>query len=354
MSIVKSTTLSVERRAEFGAIACCIALAIADHYIPREAAVGVLYAPIVVLSLLSKRPRFVLFIAALATTLAWLDYLTSVEPGSPIWAIFDRSVGTLAIWVCAALGLQRLRYQQNLEQALRIESLLRREVDHRVRNHLTLLSAMVNLNLNSVSDLTGRAQLVEALATRLSGMTRVHQTLSAQHGGSVQLADLIRSISPPTPTTSPGSAEPRVRAIGPDVLIPAHQVPALGAVLHELILNSAKHGALAAEGGGLEIQWDITPDPAGGARRLELFWQEFGGPAIHDYPHPGTGTELIVGFVRDVLGGEAELAFPQGGAFHRFTLLLRDQPSAADTRPPDSGHREPGTAWSPILAGAPA
>lgn len=337
-----------ERLARWGSIACCLALAAADWFIPREAAVGVLYAPIVVLSLRSRSVLFVYFIAALATALAWFDYFAHPNDSSFVWAAFDRGTATVAIWFCAVLGLDRMRYQISLEHALRLESLLRREVDHRVRNHLTLLGAMVNLSEDA--NWASIPQFIGAMRARVQGMTRVHAMLSAGRGGPVRLAEIIRAVTPSELSDAAGT-EGSVRATGPEVLVPAAQVSALGAVLHELVLNSAKHGALGAEGGGLEIQWDVAPDGSGRGRRLELFWQEFGGPAIYEYPRPGQGTDLIVTFIREVLGGEAELAFPQGGAFHRFTMLLRETDDApgAPAADPRKGTIGPATP-SPVAA----
>ena len=65
----------------------------------------------------------------------------------------------------------------------------------------------------------------------------------------------------------------RVRIGGPAVRLAADSVQPVSLVLHELATNAAKHGALSASGGLLEVAWATRPD---GGLRLE--WLETGGP----------------------------------------------------------------------------
>jgi hypothetical protein len=88
----------------------------------------------------------------------------------------------------------------------------------------------------------------------------------------------------------------------------------------------AKHGALSSPGGRLEVVWTEGPSARTGWRRLEMLWTETGGPDIERYPTPGAGTDLVRDFVREVLGGEVEIAYPRGGAFHRVVLQLGEEP----------------------------
>jgi two-component sensor histidine kinase len=321
---------SFRRRIQLAAVLACVALVIIDRFVPLEAAVGVLYVPIVVLAMLSRRPRFVILIGLLSTAFTWFDFFSSIGESSTTWAIFDRSVATIAIWISVGLGVRFVRAQAALERSCRVESLFHRELSHRVRGNLAFLNAMINLHAQDRDP--SRPSLAEALRLRVKGMADVHDLLTAQRWYPVHLRELVAALAP----RQGGGTSDLVRAVGPDTLIPASQVTGLGVVLHELILNSAKHGALGAPDGHLEIQWDVAYDAAAGSRRLELFWQEFDGPDICDYPAPGAGMQLIAEFVREVLGGEIEFAYPRGGAFHRVTLLLSDEPDPFSSDTPDA------------------
>jgi two-component sensor histidine kinase len=311
----------------FSAFAACLALGAADAFIPREAAVGVLYAPIVLLAMSSRRRWAVLTIAALGCSLTWLDYFISTDGGSAAWDIFDRAVATVAIGTSALLCLSRISDERAIRRALRVESLLRTELDERVRRNLAFLRAMLALEAGDAS--IGRDQLVHSLRTRIRSMVEFHDLLSSNRWQPLSLHDLVAAVSPPTR----GAASSAVHASGPQTLIPPGQVGGLGAVLHELVLHSARHGALSTSSGQLDIRWDVRYDALSSSRRLELVWHESDAPGIRHYPSHAA-PELLEPFVREILGGDIEFAYPATGAFHRITLVLHDEPDLYSSTPP--------------------
>ena len=50
----------------------------------------------------------------------------------------------------------------------------------------------------------------------------------------------------------------------------------MGTVLHELVTNAAKYGALSVPKGSVTVSWDRKPN--GHTANLVLAWREFGGP----------------------------------------------------------------------------
>ncbi|TVQ83077.1 MAG: sensor histidine kinase, partial [Phycisphaeraceae bacterium] len=126
---------------------------------------------------------------------------------------------------------------------------------------------------------------------------------------------------------SPG----KLSARGPETHIAPRQVGAVGMVIHELISNALKYGALGAEGGTADIEWDVTTDPKDTAVRiLDLRWREFGGPRPHENLSPGLGSQLLEGFAGFELRGSIELRYPPTGADHH--LIARLDPSDSTER----------------------
>jgi two-component sensor histidine kinase len=83
-------------------------------------------------------------------------------------------------------------------------------------------------------------------------------------------------------------------------------------VLHELATNAAKHGALSADEGRVEIAW--AEEVRAGEPRFVLRWSETGGPRPDPAPaRQGFGSELIDRSVRHDLGGTVELTFGEQG-----------------------------------------
>jgi two-component system CheB/CheR fusion protein len=96
----------------------------------------------------------------------------------------------------------------------------------------------------------------------------------------------------------------------------------LALVLHELVTNAAKYGALSAPEGRVKVTWAITgSDPP----HLELMWTERGGPKIDNLPKRGFGTELIERGVRFELQGETEIGAVDGGLHCRIVIPVNPQ-----------------------------
>src|SRR3546814_15180570 len=56
------------------------------------------------------------------------------------------------------------------------------------------------------------------------------------------------------------AAFPRVRWSGPDLLLPENALVAMALLFNELATNAAKHGALSAEVGEVEVYWSHDPE----------------------------------------------------------------------------------------------
>ena len=95
-----------------------VAIFALDLLTPAGVAVSILYLVPLLLTYSSPRTKDPLYLATIATLLTWVDVLIG-SPGLPVpYALFNRTLGTMVIWVIA-LGLIRYRQtQQELESAL--------------------------------------------------------------------------------------------------------------------------------------------------------------------------------------------------------------------------------------------
>jgi PAS domain S-box-containing protein len=207
---------------------------------------------------------------------------------------------------------RRKRAEQTLRERLEVERMLLQELDHRVRNNLTALLSLVDMTRRSVDDIEGFA---ERITGRVRAMASVHGMLSDSRWGSLRLQSLITSIAPP-------ECIKRIFLKGDDEPIPSRQVTGLAMVLHELMTNSLKHGALSVPEGRLDISWSVATEPVGAARTLTIRWREQGGPEVQDHPAPSVGMELVDGLTRTELRGHAEVSFSRGGADHTLSVTL--------------------------------
>jgi hypothetical protein len=108
---------------------------------------------------------------------------------------------------------------------------------------------------------------------------------------------------------------------GTDVILAAAEIQAVAMVLHELVTNAAKHGALSISDGWVTVSWERTPN-GHATENLVLAWRELGGPPVTASVPSGYGTTLIRNLVPHELGGKVDVVFPPEGVSCRIEIPL--------------------------------
>jgi two-component sensor histidine kinase len=90
-------------------------------------------------------------------------------------------------------------------------------------------------------------------------------------------------------------------------------------VLHELVTNAAKFGALSTPTGHVSVTWDCSGNGST-ASTLRLIWCERGGPQVATSLQSGYGTDLIRNLIPHELGGQVDLAFELDGVNCRIEI----------------------------------
>ncbi len=187
--------------------------------------------------------------------------------------------------------------------------LLTQEVNHRARNTLAIVQAI--LRLTHAPTAGEFARLVEG---RVSALARAQSLLAAERWAGAPLATLIADELAPFG----GIRDDRFALNGPPFRIRAEAVQALGMVFHELATNAAKHGALSAPGGRVAVAWVVDE----GEAALRLRWTETGGPAPGFPTRRGVGSRVIEATVTGQLGGSVDRRWPEEGLVCDIVLPL--------------------------------
>ena len=199
------------------------------------------------------------------------------------------------------------------KRADELQTLLMREVDHRARNALAVVQAM--LRLTPAEGLEAR-RFASTLEGRVAAMARAHTLLSRDRWAGAELRDLAEAEL--APYAAGGDGRGSLALDGPPVLLSPEAAQPFGMLLHELATNAAKYGALSRPGGRVEIRWRRGAGP--GADGLAVEWRESGGPALAAAPaRTGFGTRLMARTVRQ-LGGEAVVEWAPDGLRCSFTI----------------------------------
>jgi PAS domain S-box-containing protein len=185
---------------------------------------------------------------------------------------------------------------------------LNAELDHRVKNVLATVSAII---AQTQEDSDSRADFVNGLNSRIGSLARTHELLSESNWRGVSLAEIIqRELAPYTR----GNTE----AKGPSVTLIAEATQAVATVLHELTTNAAKYGALSNPSGRVSVRWRWLQN--GSHDRIVIEWQETGGPLVLAPSRSGYGTNIIRELIPFELGGAVELSFAPEGTRCRLEI----------------------------------
>jgi PAS domain S-box-containing protein len=197
------------------------------------------------------------------------------------------------------------------KQAEKRQDLLSAELDHRVKNVMARVAAVVRHTQRRCGTTD---EFVKAIEGRIQSIAAAHTLLSQSRWSGVGLADLIHQQLAPY-TTNANTA-----ISGPDVMLTSAQTQAVAMVIHELATNAAKHGALSNPDGDVSVNWDRTGTDATAV--LTIRWRELDGPLIEAPVQSGYGLSLIRDLIPHELGGAVDLTFPPDGASCKIEIPL--------------------------------
>jgi two-component sensor histidine kinase len=93
-------------------------------------------------------------------------------------------------------------------------------------------------------------------------------------------------------------------------------------VLHELVTNASKYGALSVPEGRVSVSWERR-NSGDAAAVLLIVWRETGGPPTSVPSQYGYGTSLICDLIPHELGGAVNLAFSSDGVSCTIEIPLK-------------------------------
>lgn len=184
------------------------------------------------------------------------------------------------------------------KEAEETEELLVSELNHRVKNTLASVQAIVQQTLRATKNPTDFAA---SFSGRIQSMAKVHSLLSNAAWKGADLRDVICDQLRLGPVD-----ETRLTAWGPPVSLGPQTTQHLALMLHELGANSSKYGALSTPQGWVTVNWTVD------GWMLRLKWIEQGGPPVRAPIKRGFGTTLIEQSVHGE-GGRAQMSIGTAG-----------------------------------------
>jgi two-component system CheB/CheR fusion protein len=165
-------------------------------------------------------------------------------------------------------------------------AMLVRELDHRVKNILAVVSALISQTLKGSPTPEEFALNIQG---RIGAITMAHDLLTQNIE---ECEASLRNVV--VMELAPFHQKERsitIENTGVDVALKPNAVLAFALTIHELASNAAKFGAFSTSEGRLAISWQIHDAKEG--RILHFLWKESGGPVVTPPTRRGFGSVLI-------------------------------------------------------------
>ena len=263
----------------------------------------------------------------------WLDYLEriaaiyargrfSVRPVQAVNApseirVLARTLDQLA----EAITLR----DRSLNESLEEKDALMREIHHRVKNNLQIISSLLSMQQRSVGDPAAKAALGDT-RQRISALALIYRTLyqseDIRHADARDfLTELVGQLVAGGAMRGPmvtSAIDSDSLIIDPDKLAP------LALWLVEAVSNAQKH-AFAGRGGHLGVRFKVK----GSISVLEV---QDDGPGVDADQAEGVGRTLMGAFAKQLRGSAEMVAAPGGGSIARLAFPTPEALTPADPR----------------------
>jgi PAS domain S-box-containing protein len=187
------------------------------------------------------------------------------------------------------------------------ERILARELDHRAKNLLTLVLATVRLTrADTITDFKA------AIEGRLQPLSNAHSLLAQSRWAGVYLHSLVMEELTPYRAAETSRAD----ISGPTLVLQPKSAQSIAIVLHELMTNAVKYGALSVPSGRLRVEW--SP----GETEITIRLSEKNGPPVNAPAHTGVGTRLVGSIVQSELNGRLRFDWKPDGVACEIVIPL--------------------------------
>jgi light-regulated signal transduction histidine kinase (bacteriophytochrome) len=196
---------------------------------------------------------------------------------------------------------------QRREKVRRHQDFLMAELDHRVKNTIAVIQALVK---RSSAEATSLEDYRESILARLYAMGRTHSLLTQSRWEGINLQDIVAEQSE--------AFGERMTTAGPKLVLRPKAALSVSLALHELMTNAAKYGSLSVAMGRVEVGWSVESREDG--RCLIFRWAESGGPPVVPPARMGFGRVLLERSLAYDIDGEVDLDFRAEGVICTATI----------------------------------
>lgn len=264
-----------------------------DALTPQIISVGILYVGLVLLGFWFPNPKAALALALLATPLVIAGYWITIPDSIPAWQEWlNRALAIGTVWITAVFVWYIRVLEENLQRQLDIIKALSSEMNHRVGNHLQLVSSFLMQQARSSCNEEVRRAL-ERAGSRVMVIGSIQRLLShCTPSRMIDLRDFIMAIIDEVRSALPNSNQIGIAAQVNSAELTSIRAIALGALLLELINNALKYAFPGGMKGMLTVNFAVS-----GNKNIIEFKDDGVGIA-HGHSPDGFGTKNVEDLAR--------------------------------------------------------
>ena len=219
------------------------------------------------------------------------------------------------------MAIERERHERRLKAALQRDQYLLREMNHRVKNSLAIVSSMLSLQSRDVADAELTGHLNEA-SHRVAAVAKAHDQLS--QSSQIERMDIGEYITAICKDLDASVAQCEVMTQVEDgIEIETDRAISVALIVNELITNAAKYAYRNQPGGKVWVKVARAGD-----KRFTLSVRDEGvglPPNFNPGHAKGLGMRIITSFIRQ-LNADLVVRQVEPGTEFAFTIPLKGYP----------------------------
>jgi len=208
-----------------------------------------------------------------------------------------------------ALSIERKRGETALQQLVKQKEILMRELQHRTKNSLALISSLLGLEKENLADARAR-EIFSKTRSRIGSIATVYERLSdSANYDSVDLHVYIQEITEAVIRSfAPEAGNVRLKTKLEEIKLDPKRAVPVGLILTELVMNALKYGLPGKAGGEIRLELKKTD----GRIVLEVSDNGSGVPKGFDFNNAAGMGLTIVRMLAEQLDAELNFSTHRG------------------------------------------
>ncbi|EPR44670.1 signal transduction histidine kinase [Desulfovibrio sp. X2] len=149
---------------------------------------------------------------------------------------------------------ERRAYEEQLRRSLEEKDILLREIHHRVKNNLQIISSLLNLQSGGIDD-PGLQEIFAESRNRITTLALVHESIYRSHDlARVDFAAYLKNLASRLVASFQRGSRISLAVDAQALSLPMDKAIPCGLILNELITNAVRHAFVGRAGGSLRLR----------------------------------------------------------------------------------------------------